>query len=91
MKGKFRVLGCLVATSLLAAGALGYSGNQILDSLQRMGETGFKSGGSVAKSPTTYKPSKSRKGVDAAVAELASTAEERKAFRDSALAVVEGL
>ena len=91
MNVKSRRLGWVAAAMLWSTSAFAYSGNPILDMLQGMGAGGFKSGSSVAKSPTKYKPTKSRKGVDAATSELASTAEERKAFRESALAVVEGL
>ncbi|MEI7577173.1 MAG: hypothetical protein WCK51_09780 [Armatimonadota bacterium] len=88
MKGKISLLGCLV---MLAFGSTALAGNPILDALRGLNTSGFKSGGVVSSSPTKYKPTRNRKGVEAAVTELASTDEERKAFRESALAVVEGL
>jgi hypothetical protein len=74
-----------------ALGATAVAGNPVLDAVQLLGQSGLKASDSVAKSLLKFKPTKSRKGIGAAVAELASTADEKKTYRETALVVVEGL
>ena len=91
MRAHTRSLGTVIGVALLMISQIATAGNPILDALKGLRTGGFRSEGSVEVSPTKYKPSKSRKGVDAAVAELATNEEERKAFREAAITVVEGL